>query len=547
MKSVVKEIKKVIKNSANKLFPDLSENEIVVEIPRIKKFGDYSTSIAMKLAGKLKKKPVEIAESIQNELKNSSIFSDIDIVHPGFINFRLSKNFILDNLLQLKEKRLKTDLPARNILIEFVSANPTGPLNVVNARAAAVGDVLARVLTKTGDKVFKEYYINDAGNQVYLLGKTLLLRIKEKLGKKIELPPECYKGEYLIELAEEFLEEKGYNKIKDLPEEEQIEILKDYAIEKIVNWHKKDLEKFKVKFDSWFSERSLHREGKVKEALKLMKEKGLIKEENGKKIFISTKYGDSKDRVVVREDGRPTYFMADIAYHINKYERGFNFLIDLWGPDHDGYIPRMRGAIKALGYPEDSFLVKIIQQVNLVEKNKKLQMSKREGRFVKFSELLDEIPVDVSRFFFLHRTSNSHLDFDMELAKKQSEENPVYYIQYAHARICSIFKQAKSKNIEYTGDFPKDFLLINNEERALALKLIDFPDRIIETARQLEPNILTSYLLELATLFHKFYTVHKVLTDERNITMARLFICDITRYVIKEGLSLLGITAPERM
>ncbi len=558
METVIGQIKEFINESLSSI-NNISNIEIDIEIPKDKKLGDYSTSIAMKLTKILKQPPTHIANDIVKKLikqnENRKLFDKIEVVHPGFINFSLSENFLVKELKNIFDKkndygRRGTDNNNKTI-IEFVSANPTGPLNVVSARASSVGDAISNILKFVGEDIYKEYYINDAGQQVRLLGESVAYRIEQLKGKKVELPDNCYHGEYLIDIAKEIINDKElYQKLSQLKEAEKINFLSNYTVEKLIKSHKKDLKNFNVNFDNWFSEKKLRESDIIDECYKLLKKKNVVYTKDNKIFFKATEYGDEKDRVIIRDDGTPTYFFVDIAYHLNKYSRGFNKIIDLWGPDHDGYIPRMKGAIESLGYNKDSFLVLIVQQVNLIEKSEKVQMSKRAGKFVMMKELIDDIGRDAARFFFLHRSLNSHLDFDMELARKQNEENPVYYIQYAYARICSIFRQAKSQGISLDDNIDKIDLSIitkSEEEQDLIKRLIDFPDVVAEAAEKFQPSLITNYLLSIANLFHKFYTVHKVISENQKTTYARLYLIECTRIILKIALDLIGVSAPEKM
>jgi len=561
MKTVIEQIKEFTKNSLKQINSkynfNLNELDIEIEIPREEKYGDYSTSVALKIAKKIKTNPINIANDLLTILKkdNKNFFKKIEVVPPGFINFFLSKEFLIQELTKIfskKENYGKAETTdSEKIIIEFVSANPTGPLNVVNARAASVGDVITNLSRFRGKNIYKEYYINDAGNQIFLLGKSLLYRLKQLEGENVELPEDCYQGKYLIEIAREIMADKQlYENLKNLPENEKIDKLSEYAVKNIIKTHQQDLKLFNVEFDNWFSEKSLRESKTLDECYNLLKEKNVIYEKDGKIFFKATGYGDEKDRVIIREDGTPTYFFVDIAYHLNKYKRGFTKIIDLWGPDHDGYIPRMKGAIKALGFNEDSFIILIVQQVNLIEKSQKIQMSKRAGKFVLMRELVNDIGKDAARFFFLHRSLNSHLDFDMELARKQNEENPVYYVQYAYARICSIFRQAEERGINFLNNPEKinlNLLAENKEEIDLIKRLIDLPDTIKEATEKFQPSLMTNYLLSVATLFHKFYTDHRVLGEDQELTQARLFLVECTRIILKIALDLIGVSAPEKM
>ncbi len=549
------EIRSIIFENLKEIITDIDINEIEIEKPKNEKFGDFATPVLLFLAKKRKINPIEAGEKFLKKLKekNYSIFSDIKFIKPGFINFILSKDRLLEeikNIYNEKENYGKRENKnSENIIIEFVSANPTGPLNVVSARAATVGDVMSKLLQTIGHKVFKEYYINDAGRQVYLLGKSVLYRIKELLGENIKFPEDGYHGNYIKDIAAEIIKNGFYDEVKDLKEDEQIEKLKIYTINKIVSSQKEDLKNFNVEFDNWFSEQKLRDSNAIEEVLTILKEKNLIYEKDKKIFFKATEFNDEKDRVLVRDNGTPTYFLVDIAYHLNKIKRGFSILIDLWGPDHDGYIPRMKGAIQALGYNSNIFKVYIVQQVNLIENSQKIKMSKRVGSFVLMKELINEIGTDAARFFFLNRSISSHLDFDIELAKKSSEENPVFYVQYAHARIINIFNQAKNRGIDINFNLKNiNLSLIENDEELKLIKhLIDYPEVLHTAAEKFQPNLIPTYLLNLASLFHKFYTEHRVINDNIELTKARLFLIEIVRIILKNGLDLIGVSAPERM
>ncbi|MBN1899452.1 MAG: arginine--tRNA ligase [Spirochaetes bacterium] len=561
MKTVIERIKEITKSGLKKISSkynfSLDGLDIEIEIPKEEKYGDYSTPVAFNLARSMNINPFHVARDLLETLNkiNRFFFKKIDLVPPGFINFFLSRKFLLKELQEISSQKGnygKADKDREDkIILEFVSANPTGPLNVVSARAASVGDALGNILQFRGKNVFKEYYINDAGGQVDLLGKSVLYRMKQRSGKRVKLPEDCYQGEYLIDVATEIMKDKSfYKKIKNLNEKESIEMIRDYTVKSIVKSQKKDLKAFQVEFDNWYSENRLRKSKAIDEVLDLLKKKGALYDNEGKVYFRSTSFGDEKDRVMVREDGTPTYFCVDSAYHLDKFRRGFTQVIDLWGPDHHGYIPRMKGVLQSMGFTEDSFQVFIVQQVNLLEKNEKIQMSKRAGNFVLMRDLLKDIGKDAARFFFLHRTLNSHLDFDMELARKQSDENPVFYVQYAHARICSIFKQAESQKAKLPKDRSKiklDLLAENKEEIDLIKKLIDFPDTIREAALKFQPGLITGYLLTIAQLFHKFYTEHRVLTKNKSLTLARLYLVECIKIILKIALDLIGIKAPEKM
>ncbi|MBN2040419.1 MAG: arginine--tRNA ligase [Spirochaetes bacterium] len=535
--------------NANKL-ENTGLPEIRIEYPKEERFGDYASSFALESAKLLRKSPIEIGNTMKEFIEGSKIIEKVEVVKPGFINIFLSTDFLHQCLMNIRKEadqygKFDKKNPER-INIEFVSANPTGPLNVVSARAAAVGDTIANLLEAAGNTVDREYYINDHGNQVYLLGKSVLARYRELSGEEVEFPEQGYQGEYIKEIAEEcgkYSDE--INTIAD--EDELIDFFAAKAIEHNVAGQKNDLESFNINYRTFFSEKTLHRNGDVESTLALLEEKGMIYEEEGKKIFRSTDFGDDKDRVVVREDGRPTYLLADIAYHKNKIDRGYDRLIDIWGPDHHGYIARLKGAIQAMGHPEDKLKILIVQQVNLLMQGEIKKMSKRLGKFSLMKDLIGDIGTDVARYFFIMRTMDSHLDFDIELAKRESSENPVFYLQYAHARICSIFREAEKRGFKYNPEKSSTEHLNNPETISLMKLMVRFPEDIYDAAEKAEPHRIASYLLKLAQKYHKFYTEHRVLSDDSVMTNTYLALCEGVKIILKNGLHLLGISAPESM
>lgn len=572
---VLQYIKEAVKNysNENKIY---GEWKVRIEYSRDEKFGDYSSSISMENKKLHLKNPMEVAASLVSFIdivnKKNPYFREITTTTPGFINFRIHEKVLKEYIIKYivthsfaKEKQI------RYINLEFVSANPTGPLNIVSARAASFGDALANLLETLGHKVDREFYVNDYGNQVQLLGVAVLLRLKELEGNQLSfqeeedgrtleeliytftLPKESYRGEYIIQIAEKVKENKELmGEVEEAWNSKNIlgiiDKLAVFAVEYNLSSQKKDLEDFGVKFNRFFSERSLHEEGKVFQALEALERTGKVYESNGKKIFQSTLYGDDKDRVLVREDGRPTYLLADIAYHKNKMDRNYNEIIDIWGPDHHGYIARLKGAMEALGYPKNSFHIMICQQVNLIENGTKVKMSKRLGNFQRMRDLIQYLgrsARDVGRYFFITRTAEAILDFDLDLAKDESEKNPVFYIQYAHARVCSIFREV---NPEVDYDYDNDFVW-TQERRNLLFWISKFPEEVYDAAIQREPHRLTTYLYFLAKIFTEFYGKkenHLKSSDEK--TKKQLaFLCKGTQIVLSNGLSLLGISAPEKM
>ncbi len=527
-----------------------SVQAVKVEYPKDDRFGDYSTPFALESARVLRKSPLEIGEILKKYIEQSPSIEKVDVVKPGFINIFISLDHLISNLKKIVRERdgygKNSRENPRYVNIEFVSANPTGPMNIVSARAAAVGDTLANLMEANGDRVEREFYVNDYGNQVRLLGLSVLCRLKELRGEAVEFPEEGYRGEYVKDITKTIADKYSKELESFSGEEEMVEFLSRKAVEHNVAGQREDLELFNVHFDRWFSERTIHEKGEVRNALAFLEQRGAVFNEEGKKVFRSTDHGDDKDRVLVRDDGRPTYFLADIAYHKNKIDRGYDTIIDIWGPDHHGYIARLSGAVKSTGYKGD-FRVLIAQQVNLVREGEIVKMSKRLGKFSTMRELIDEIGVDVSRYFFVMRSMESHLDFDLVLAKRASSENPVFYLQYAHARICSIFREAEVRGIACASEDVRRDRFDNPESSALLKLLAKFPEEISDAAMTCEPHRIATYLMRLAQAYHRFYTEHRVLSDDAENTAAYLTLCDAVRIVLKNGLALMGVSAPERM
>ena len=550
-------ISEIIKNSLEKAvrdgrLPEADYPVIKVEYPRESKFGDYSTPIALESARIIKRSPMETGEILKSYIaEHKELIGEIDLARPGFINIFTSLEYLKNNMISVINERenygrQKKDNPEK-FNIEFVSANPTGPMNVVSARAAALGDTIANLIEADGNLVDREFYVNDFGNQVKLLGESVYARVKELRCEAFDFPEEGYHGEYIKDIAKWIISNHS-DKLDAITDD----LLKaafaaDKAIEYNVAGQKKDLQDFNVNFKTWFRESSLHKKGEVVIALQKLEENNHIYIEEGKKTFRSTVFGDDKDRVVVRDDGRPTYLMADIAYHYDKLQRGYDRLIDIWGPDHHGYIARLTGAVQALCGKKEKLQVLISQQVNLVMEGETVKMSKRLGNFSTMRELIDEVGVDVSRFFFIMRSMDSHLDFDLALAKKNSSENPVFYLQYAHARICSIFKEAEKRGIVLKPE-NADLETLNNNESIVILKLLaKYPEEISDAAETFEPHKISTFLLRLAQSYHRFYAEHRVLSDDEIKTQTNLALCDAVRITIKNGLHILGVTAPESM
>ncbi len=524
---------------------------VKMEYPRDPKFGDYSTPIALESARIIKKSPLETGDILKEYIEKSELIGRVEVVKPGFINIYVAEKSLADMVgVVLTEgsdfgRKSKENPVSYNL--EFVSANPTGPMNVVSARAAALGDSIANLLEANGDRVQREFYINDYGNQVRLLGESVNARILEIEGKDFDFPEDGYQGEYVKDIAAYIMEKNGQAIEECENHEERLALISRLAIDYNVAGHRRDLEDFQVNFQNWFHEKELHEGGDVLNVMESLEKSGYIYEEEGKKVFRSTEFGDDKDRVVVRDDGRPTYLLADIAYHNNKLKRGSDRLLDILGPDHHGYIARLQGAVQAITGIEGTLKILIAQQVNLIMNGEAVKMSKRLGRFSTMRELIDEVGVDAARYFFVMRSMDSHLDFDIELAKRNSSENPVFYLQYAHARICSIFKEGVKRGFEYKeGSF--DLKYYDNEEcRNLLKMLMKYPEEVSDAAENFEPHKIATFLMRLAQLFHRFYTEHRILTDDEARSNSLLCLADSVRTTMRNGLKLLGVNSPESM
>lgn len=525
--------------------------DVILEKPKDKSHGDFATNIAMQLARVAKKAPRQIAEAIVANLDASKASVEkVDIAGPGFINFFMKNDFLTDlipTILEAGEAYGKTEHgKGTKVQVEFVSVNPTGNLHLGHARGAAFGDVLCNVLSAAGYEVEREYYINDAGNQIDNLALSVNARYLQALGKDVAMPEDGYHGQDIVAIGKQLAEEHG-EEWANKSEEERLAFFKEFGLEHTLGKIKTDLADFGVEFDNWFSERSLYKNDEITDVLAKLKASGYIYEQGGATWFRSTDFGDDKDRVLVKNDGAFTYLTPDIAYHQNKLNRGFDKLINVWGADHHGYIPRMKAAIEALGYDPERLDVKIIQMVNLFDGGEKLRMSKRTGNAVSLRELMDEVGVDAVRYFFVARSNDSQLDFDVELARSQSNDNPVYYVQYAHARICTMLKQAEAKGIEVKQSFDSS-LLTSEKELDLLKKMGEFPQVIVEAAEKHTPQKITQYVFDLASLLHSFYNAEKVLdTENIELTNARLALMKAVRTTIANGLNLIGVTAPKKM
>jgi len=558
MQNTTEELQKLIESAVGKIAEkygaQLPEKFAVrLERPRQEGHGDWATNVAMQLAKPFGKNPRELAGEIVSALEESELVSSAEVAGPGFINLRLSASWVADTLKTVLEKGADfgrvNDGKGEKIQIEFVSANPTGPLHLGHGRGAAVGDITANLLAFADYDVSREYYVNDAGLQMELLGKSARARYYEALGRADEapMPEDGYKGEYLTEIANSYVAQYG-DSLANKPEAEQNEFFTADASRIVTESIRKDLEDFGVKFDVWFSEKSLYSTNAVPEALETLKKAGYAYEQEQAVWFKSTAFGDDKDRVLIRTNGVPTYFMSDVAYLKNKYDRGFEKLIFVWGADHHGYIPRIRSVNSAFGYNDNQLDVLLIQMVNLLRDGKPVQMSKRAGTIVTLREIMDEVGRDATRFFFVMRKSDSTLDFDLELAKKATSENPVFYIQYAHARICSIYRELAQRGIKLPdiSELRVEKLSEANESK-LAKTISRMPEEISKAAAELAPHRIAYFATELAESFHAFYNSSRIIGVEEDTMKARLLLVEAARTALKNLLDLMGISAPEKM
>ncbi|HHO76035.1 MAG TPA: arginine--tRNA ligase [Deltaproteobacteria bacterium] len=531
--------------------PGYELNTINITTPPNKDFGDFASNIAMTMAARAKKPPRDIANAVKVKMEAlGDIIDRIDIAGPGFINFYIKPvvwTSVLNEIHDQKELYGTSSLGAgKKVQVEFVSANPTGPLHIGHGRGAAVGDTLVRILAAAGFDVEAEYYINDVGNQMNNLGLSVLSRYRELFGEKITFPDQGYKGEYIKDLATALSKIHGEDLLRQ-NQSKAVEICREFASRSILEEIKSDLDTFNVSFDRFFSESTLYENNEVDIMLEYMKDQGLSYEDDGALWFRTSRFGDEKDRVLRKNDGTLTYFAPDIAYHKDKLARGFTQIIDIWGADHHGYVPRMKAAIEALGADKDCFNALLIQLVSLVRQGKPVQMSTRSGEFITLKEIIDEVGKDVARYFFLMRRCDSQLVFDLDLAKKKSDENPVYYIQYAHARICSILANASEQGM-YADMETADFeLLATGEDLELIKVIATYPDVVAGCAADLEPHRIAFYLLDLATAFHRFYNKNRVLSDDGRMTKARLVLISAVKQVLANALALMGIEAPQSM
>lgn len=524
--------------------------DVALEVPPQKEFGDFASNIAMQSARVAHKAPRIIAQAIVDGMDYPWL-DHAEIAGAGFINFFLKNDVIYDTLKQiLAAGDAYGHAPLRQedtIQVEYVSANPTGPLHVGHGRGAAYGSALVNLLRAAGYNVQAEYYINDAGNQMNNLAASVNARYLELLGKPAEIPENGYHGHDIIETAQAIIDQDG-DKYLDMPEAERLELFKDRAYAEKLKALKRDLTHFNVHYDNWFSERTLHPDA-IQAACKVLEERGKIYEKDGALWLKSTDYGDDKDRVVIRDNGVPTYLAADIAYHKNKYDRGFKKMINIWGADHHGYVARVKAAMAALGYDVDQLEVLLLQMVSLFRDGKPVKMSKRTGQAITLNELIEEVGTDAARYFFIMRSLDTQLDFDLDLAKSHSNENPVYYIQYAHARIYSIYRQAKEAGANLSMDWSdvKWDMLTNEYELELIKKMAAFPEEVQRAARERAPHRIAHFVHELAGMFHTFYNHCRIIQEDKDLEKARLALVTAVRITIANSLAILGVSAPEKM
>jgi arginyl-tRNA synthetase len=529
--------------------PAVALPEITIERPQNAEHGDYASNFPLKLARTARANPMVIANELVALLPAAEEIESAVVAPPGFINFTLRNKWLnrqVDRILKDGESFGNNNIgQGKKVQVEFVSVNPTGPMHIAHGRGAILGSTLANVLAASGYQVEKEYYFNDAGNQMDIFKRSLYARYLQALDVKAEVPENGYMGNYMIDIANEIIAEHG-NKFQKLPESEALKQLGDIGIKKVIDKIQKDLKQLRVEFDVWFREQSLYENGQYNKVMGLLREGGFLAEKEGATWFVSTNLGEDKDNVVVRSNGMPTYFATDIAYHYNKFvERHFDKVIDIWGADHQGHVPRMKAVVAALGIDPERLQIIIHQMVTLKRGGELVRISKRTGDLITLEEVMNEVGVDACRFLLLARSASSQMDFDMELAKKQSQENPVYYVQYAHARISSIMRLVEEKNINFTdGDTG---LLTTEPELTLIRKLLNFPELIEMATITMEPHHLAYYAQELANTFHAFYKDCRVVTDDEALTKARLKLVMASKIVLAKTLHLMGMTAPERM
>lgn len=547
--SIIQEIKQAVAKAG------VAEAEqipsFVLEMPKEKTHGDYATNIAMQLTKMARKPPRQIAEAIVEHFQAEQVHvAKVEIAGPGFINFHMDNSYLTDIIPQVIESGADYGRTSfgqnKKIQVEFVSANPTGSLHLGHARGAAVGDALCNVLDRAGFDVSREYYINDAGNQIANLAYSIEARYKQALGMDVPMPEDGYHGQDIVEFGQELAKEAG-DKYVHLLESERFQFFREFGLKKELAKLKKDLKDFGVEFDVWFSETSLYETGAVEAIVDKLRDRGYVFDQDGATWLRSTDFGDDKDRVLIKNDGSYTYLTPDIAYHQDKFSRGFEQLINIWGADHHGYIPRMKAAMQALGYNADQLHVIINQMVSLYQGGEKVKMSKRTGKAVTMRDLMEEVGTDAVRYFFTMRSSDAHLDFDMDLAVSKSNENPVFYVQYAHARICSIFRKAQEEGIQWEAAEANLNLLNSEKEMELLKKIGQFPEEISLAAEQYAPHRIVRYVHELASIFHSFYNAAPVVTEDQALTIARLKLLQAVRITLGNALEVIGVSAPEKM
>lgn len=554
-------LKNSIKNAIsvalkNKDFPEGTIPEFDIEIPAERDHGDLSANVALMSAKTFKMPPRKIAEIILNNLElDNNLVLKSEIAGPGFINFFLNENFFentIKEIIKYGKNYGSSDFgKGKRIMVEFVSANPTGPMHMGNARLGALGDCLAAILDKVGYYAYKEFYVNDAGNQIEKFGLSLDVRYRQICNGKdsVEMPEECYQGQDITDLAQEFFDIYG-RKYIDESFEVRKKMLIDFALPKNIDRMKKDMEKYKIIYDNWFYESKLHNDNEVTDIINILKNNGYTYEKDGYLWYKSTEFGSEKDDVLVRANGIPTYFAADIAYHYNKFiTRKFDTCIDIWGADHHGHVERMKGAMEALGINRDRLHVILVQMVRLLKNGEIVRMSKRTGKAIQLADLLDEVSADSARFIFNTHESGSGMDFDLDLAVKQDSQNPVYYVKYAHARICSIFKKLDQsiKDLYSNSQNPDLSCLTQEIEKKLIFYMATYPQELIKAAENYDPTKITRYVINLATLFHKFYSSCKIVSEDSKLTIARLYVCESVRIILKSVLELMKVDAPESM
>lgn len=538
------QIKEMINSALNELSIEFNLESIVVEVPKKREQGDFSTNIAMQLTKVLKDNPRNIAEKIVEVLsKNTNEIKTIEIAGPGFINIYLNDEYVfsgISNVIKQGENYGSSSIGKKEkVDIEFVSANPTGILHLGTARGAAYGSNLANIMSFAGYDVTKEYYINDAGNQIINLGVSLKERYKGLCGLEENMPEDGYYGSEIIDIAKIIFDKYGNSKL-----DEDLEFFKKVAVDYLLNIIKTDLSNFGVTFDVWTSEKSIRAKGRIEESLKILDEKGLVYKKDDATWLKTTVYGDDKDRVLIKTDGSYTYLVPDIAYHLDKFDRGFDYLVDVFGADHHSYVSRLKASIEALGYDKDKLEVRLLQMVRLLRDGEIVKMSKRTGGNITISELVGEIGKDAARYFFATRSLDGQMDFDINLALKKSSENPFFYVGYANARICSILKDAKEKNIDICTDIKE---AIDIDSKALLLKVYEFTEVLVSAALKKEPHLITNYVYELASMFHNYYGKHKILTDDIKMSEKRLGLIKTVGITITNALRLIGVKAPEKM